>query len=219
MITATRAVKSISNTKKTLNWAGAALLLLPFAQLNTMAMAVTPAQNLASLLAKTRTLQANFTQIIYDDQNRCIDQTKGVVLVNKPNQFRWHVKTPIEQLVLSDGKKMWNYNPDLVQVVITQIDKTTGATPLAILSGSSTVLSQKFKVTQHNSTYYLNVTERNFGFKKMVLQFSHGTITTLRLFDSAGQQTKISFSKVKLNRALKSSNFVFIAPPEVDIIQ
>lgn len=40
----------------------------------------------------------------------------GTVAVKRPNLFRWDTQKPDENLLVSDGKTVWYYNPFVEQV-------------------------------------------------------------------------------------------------------
>ncbi len=44
-------------------------------------------------------------------------EVKGDMLIKKPDKFLVHYKEPAEQILLSDGKNLWIYTPELKQVI------------------------------------------------------------------------------------------------------
>ncbi len=44
-------------------------------------------------------------------------EVKGDMLIKKPDKFLVHYKEPAEQILVSDGKNLWIYTPDLKQVI------------------------------------------------------------------------------------------------------
>lgn len=55
------------------------------------------------------------TTTYIDVNNR--QEVKGTMLIKKPDKFLVHYKEPTEQLLISDGKSLWVYTPDLKQVI------------------------------------------------------------------------------------------------------
>src|SRR5690606_41802687 len=39
------------------------------------------------------------------------------ISLKRPRKFRWHTDPPLEQLLISDGEKIWLYDPDLEQEI------------------------------------------------------------------------------------------------------
>ena len=56
-----------------------------------------------------RTMQASFKQIVRADQ-REISRSKGSMALERPGKFRWQTQSPMEQLVIADGSKIWIYD-------------------------------------------------------------------------------------------------------------
>ena len=49
------------------------------------------------------------------------------------------MQKPYEQLVISDGAKVYQYDPDLLQVTERKVDAAIGTSPAAILFGSGSL--------------------------------------------------------------------------------
>ncbi len=182
-------------------------------------LAATPTQQLAQLLQNTSTLQANFVQKIYDESGTVIDQSSGQFILARPNQFRWQVLKPMNQLVVSNGQKIWTYDADLEQVVVKSVGKAIAATPLAILSGDTNALIKDFIITGRGNVYYLHAKQSDTNFTDINLYFSNNTIVGMTLFDNLGQKTELHFTQLKTNVAVTASDFVFVPPQGVDVVQ
>ena len=64
----------------------------------------------------------------------------------RPGQFRWDIREPYAQLVLSDGVNVFQYDPDLSQVSVRAAGAAMGSSPAAILFGTGD-MTQAFEVT------------------------------------------------------------------------
>ena len=78
-----------------------------------------------------KSLQADFTQTILDEQSRTLETSKGQMFMQKPGRFRWDYRQPPSQLIVADGQRMWLYDKELQQVTVRRLDKALSATPLA----------------------------------------------------------------------------------------
>jgi chaperone LolA len=63
-------------------------------------------------------LQAQFKQYELIEDGRKVDENSGSVWMQSPDLFRWHYKTPYEQLIVADGEQVWVYDEDLQQVTV-----------------------------------------------------------------------------------------------------
>src|SRR3970282_1683949 len=53
----------------------------------------------------------------------------------RPGKMRWNYEPPNEQLVVTDGKTVWLYDPLLENVTVQPVEGGTRGTPLAFLLG------------------------------------------------------------------------------------
>jgi outer membrane lipoprotein carrier protein len=76
-------------------------------------------QGLETTYRAVRDLKAEFQQAAF---NRTLNQTteaKGTLYLKKPGKLRWEYSAPAPQEIVSDGKKLWVYTPELKQVNVT----------------------------------------------------------------------------------------------------
>ena len=58
---------------------------------------------LHQFLAHTRTLKAEFSQVVIGKGGRTPQQSSGTVAISRPGKLRWDIQKPYPQLVLGDG--------------------------------------------------------------------------------------------------------------------
>lgn len=150
----------------------------------------------------------------------------GIMQVKRPGQFRWETTSPAKQLIVTSGKTVWIYDPDLEQAVRQNLDEQVGNTPALLLSGQPGTIMKSFRVTQPKAgePYFVLYPKSEDGvFESLGIRFtgnspSQSAPSQMILKDSLGQQTTITFSNVKLNPALNSSLFNFTPPKGTDVI-
>jgi len=173
---------------------------------------------LSELLQNTQTIQADFSQIVYDEDGHALSTSIGSFVLKKPNKFYWIITKPSKQIIVNDGKNIWNYQPDLEQVIVSKSSNTLQATPLAILSGSTGALTKNFSITQTDNNTFKLVAKHDGTFKYVWLNFSKGIINGMKLQDALGQSTTLKFSHVIVNIVPPSTKFMFTIPDGVDVI-
>ena len=62
---------------------------------------------------------------------------KGEFAFARPGRFRWDIRSPYQQLIVTDGKKLYFYDKDLKQVTIREAGDVISATPAAVLFGGA----------------------------------------------------------------------------------
>ena len=176
------------------------------------------AQRLNKLLTSTKAMTANFSQTTKGSNSGTF---KGSMTVQRPNNFRWETTSPSEQLIVANGSSLWIYDKDLQQATKQAVDSQVGNTPALLLSGDPNKIDSNFKITQpyENKNYYvLYPKSDSASFKNLSISFSGGKPVMMVLNDTLGQTTSISFSNIKLNPKISSSQFKFTPPKGVDII-
>jgi len=170
------------------------------------------------LLQKTKVIKAEFKQTVYDNDQHLISSSSGMFILQQPNKFYWLIETPNKQIIVNDSKKIWNYQPDLEQVTVKPSNAALSATPLAILSGSATALTNNFIIQRINDQLFSLTAKQHGSFKYVWLYFNKGIISSMELQDALGQKTKLTFSKVRTDIQVPANQFKFTAPPKVDVI-
>lgn len=188
------------------------------------AHADTAATTLSQLLKNIQTMRADFTQTITDKNAKQVQHSTGQMALQRPGKFRWEVKKPVAQVVVTNGSRLWIYDPDLEQVTIRLLTKEVGQSPAMLLSNTNIVLEKDYMVAttnENNSSlnwFLLKPKNKNSIFAVIKLGFSSSQIREMVLQDQLGHTTSIEFYNIKLNPGLSSSLFAFRVPPHVDVI-
>jgi outer membrane lipoprotein carrier protein len=186
--------------------------------------ASTPVADLSQLLQNIQTMRADFTQIITDKKAKELQRSSGHMALLRPGKFRWEVLKPTKQILVTNGSRLWIYDPDLEQVTIKLLTKEIGDSPAMLLSNTSEGLEKAYNVSlskelNHQLQWYLLVPKnKNNSFAAIKLGFDKNEIREMMLEDQLGQNTHIEFYNIKVNPTLASSLFVFKLPPNIDVI-
>lgn len=178
---------------------------------------------LSQLLKNIQTMQASFNQSIVDKKAKQIQHSSGLMSIQRPGKFRWEVKKPVAQIIVTNGSKVWIYDPDLEQVTIRALSKEVGQSPAMLLSNTNIALEKDYVVAKEadaSSLNWFSLTPKNKNsvFAMIRLGFNSGQIREMVLQDQLGHTTSIEFFNIKLNPSLASSLFAFQIPRHVDVI-
>ncbi len=179
---------------------------------------------LNNFLSNLSSVQAQFTQEQYDEENNLLEKTMGNVHIQRPNRFRWYYQKPYEQLIIADGEKVWIYDTDLEQITVKKLNRALGRTPAFLLSNQhNNQIDQDFLVTQlatNNNIQLFQLIPKGeqAQFDSIEIGLNLGILQSLKLIDNLGQKTFIAFKNVKQNIQLKAELFIFTPPAGVDII-
>jgi outer membrane lipoprotein carrier protein len=177
---------------------------------------------LRSFVRETQTLNASFTQTVFDAQGRQTARASGEFSIARPGHFRWSVDKPYKQLLVGDGDRVWIYDPDLNQVISRKSDKALGSTPAALLSGRDEV-EAAFEWREQpakDGLDWLAATpkDKDAAFRELRLGFDNAGLSALEVFDNFGQHTVIRFSKLERNPKLDPGLFRFKPPAGADVV-
>lgn len=177
---------------------------------------------LRQFLDVTKTLRADFTQMVVAKNGKKPQISSGVMMFSRPGKFRWEVVKPYEQLLVGDGEKVWIFDPDLRQVTVKKVDAAIGATPAALLVGGD-ALEKNFKLSEAGAREGLDWVEAipkssDSGFEKLALGFEGSELKAMQLLDNFGQTTSLSFSRIEHNPSIAATQFRFTPPAGVDVI-
>ena len=181
---------------------------------------------LHQFLESTKTLRAGFTQIVVAKNGTRPQQSSGVMIFSRPGKFRWQIEKPYSQLLVSDGEKVWIYDPDLRQVTVKKVGNALGGTPAALLAGESggkSTLEKSFTLREAGEREGLEWVEavpksQESGFEKLRLGFAGNDLKAMELFDNFGQTTSLYFSNLERNLVVAASLLSFKPPAGVDVI-
>lgn len=182
-----------------------------------------PVDDLSAQLTSVRTMRANFTQTVFDNRGKAVQQSRGKMSLERPGKFRWEVIAPIPQTVIANGSRLWIYDPDLEQVTIRSLKKSTGDTPALLLSDVDAELTGAYNVKPTSQkadarSYTLTPKSNDNMFASIKLAFVKNQIREMRLEDNLGHVTSIKFQQIETNINLPASLFVFKKPAKVDVI-
>ena len=195
--------------------------LLLFANL---AFAITADDNAAELwtiLESTTNLKADFSQVVYGSKKKVVRTVSGHMAIKRPKLLRWEVEKPETSLIVVDGKKFWNYDEELQQVTVQEMDDSYESSPVSLfLAADIADISKKYTIHKRSvNCFQLTPKNESDSFKKVELTFKSGLINSLVLVDQLNQTSKISFTNVQANINLAADLFIFEPPAGVDVVE
>jgi outer membrane lipoprotein carrier protein len=169
-----------------------------------------------------KSLRANFTQTVFNDQSRPLQTSSGQVFMQKPGRFRWDYRQPFKQIIVADGDRLWVYDSELAQVTVKRLEKAFSAAPLALLSGAVPV-EEAFTVhaiAQHDGLrwYELRPKDTQAEFTLIRVAFAGDLLKVIELEDVFNQRTRLNFEKLERNVAIDPALLRFVPPSGVDVI-
>ncbi len=168
-------------------------------------------------------LSMDFTRNLKSEIFETQRETKGKMYLKNPDKFRIETK---EEVIVTDGKFLWNYSEQNEQVIKSRLDKSKNIfKPNQYLSNFrkeyKTELGDGEKIDKIEC-YKLVLTpkEEDLFITKMTIWIDKKSLLARKLEyrDSNDNQITLLLDKIKINKGLKDSKFVFKASEGVEEI-
>ncbi len=171
-----------------------------------------------------RSLEGPFTQIVFNEDGSPAQRAAGTMQVQRPNRFRWDYAQPQPQEIVSDGERVWFYDPDLAQVTVRMLDKVLGNSPAALLASDRPVREAYavIDLPPADDIDWVALRPLHAGgdddFDEIRLGFDGDALARIEMTDAFGHVTRIQFGTLSRNRAIPADQFRFTPPPDVDVV-
>jgi outer membrane lipoprotein-sorting protein len=167
---------------------------------------------------KVTDFRASFVQTTRGGFIRVQSKGEGTVEVKKPGKMRWTYTKPEPQLIVSDGKRIYDYDPQSKAVTITDMPPDDQAPTAALfLAGKGDILRDYAVSTVESpvpGTRALRLEPRkpDPDYEYLVLAFDPTSyqIRGLMTRDRQGGESTIVFSNIRQNTNIPDKTF---APP------
>jgi outer membrane lipoprotein carrier protein len=188
----------------------------------TVAARADAVDTLRAFVRDVKSGRAAFTQVVSSADGQKKRSSSGSFEFERPNRFRFEYTKPFEQLIVSDGQKVWIHDVDLNQVSVRKLNQALGATPAALLAGAS--LDKEFELAAAPSEGGLDWVQatprqKEGAFESMRIGFRGKELAAVEILDGFGQRSRLDFSQYVANAAVPEARFRFVPPAGVDVIE
>jgi outer membrane lipoprotein carrier protein len=179
-------------------------------------------QLLRNFARNTDSGRAAFTQTVISADGARRKVSTGQFEFARPNRFRFAYAKPYEQLIVSDGQKVWIHDPDLQQASSRSLAQALGSTPASLLVGGAidTDFTLSAQPARDGLEWVLAKPRQTGGsIQSVQVGFRAGQLARLDVEDSFGQRSQIAFNGFEANAAVPAERFRFVPPPGTDVIE
>jgi outer membrane lipoprotein carrier protein len=171
---------------------------------------------------KVDSLSATFEQVQKDESGTVLQTSSGRLWLARPGKFHWRYEKPYEQLVICDGKQLWQYDPDLKQALMRPAGATLEGTPAQLLTDHAS-LEKHFTIEAAGSEggaqkLRLLPKAADSDFKSVELWLKDGAPSRMRFHDPLGGISEVTFGNVKANAYADPQLFTFKPPKGTEVI-
>jgi len=177
---------------------------------------------LKAFVRDVKTGRATFTQVVTSPDGDKKKTSSGRFEFARPARFRFDYIKPFEQLIVSDGRKVWVYDADLNQASSRNYTDALGATPAALLAGAD--LTRDFDLAALPARDGLDWAQatpkaRDGAFQFMRVGFRGNQLAAVEIVDSFSQRSLLQFTQFAANVELSPQSFQFVVPPGVEVLE
>ena len=152
-------------------------------------------------------------------------EESGILLLRKPGKMRWSYSHPAGKVFVLDGKYAWFYSPGDAQVErvsASQLDDLRS--PLRFLLGHTQLRKEldNLMVAADGAGFRISGVPKGMEQRVKVLSLwvtPAGAIERMRLEEVDGAVTEFVFSDLKENVPVRDSDFAFVPPAGVTVVQ
>jgi len=179
---------------------------------------------LQSFLSAMRTMEAEFIQRVVNPSRGTPGESKGKFYALRPGKFRWDYQYPFIQNIISDGREIFFYEPDLKQVSIASWSRLNNSPASFFVSNDPLEAVFDWSVLPDPLFQYPLVRLKpkkpgDVQYIDVLLSPENNTLIKLSILDSMGNLSHFHFYKSRLNTEIPMDRFQFKVPPGVDIVK
>lgn len=177
------------------------------------------AERLVDLLSNNDSLSGTFKQSLLDERGDTMQVNQGLFFFKNPGYLRWETIDPFPQLLISDRKQVWIYDPDLEQVTVRDVQVSQDNLFLLLFSGDIQGIHKYYDISLNSDAIFvLSPKAERSDFSEVRIQFSDNFIESIVVKDTLSQTSLFEFSRVVVDENLSQTLFVFTPPDNVEVI-
>mgnify|MGYP001413538183 FL=1 len=181
-----------------------------------------PIVKLDQLLSNIDTITAEINQLIVESDGGILEESQIIMHIKRPEGFYWETVTPFPELLVTNGKRLWNYQPDLEQVVIEDWNPDQSALAAQLLYGKTENLEEDYYIVaidaEQSQTFELKPKSPDNLYELITISFINSSLELIYIENSSGERTAWQFTSSDINPPLGEDLFEFIPPDGIEII-
>jgi len=182
------------------------------------------AMQLNTLLSGIQTFQADVRQLIVESTGGVLEESVITFKLKRPDGFYWETLEPYPELIVTDGKTLWNYQPDLLQVTLEDWVADRSELAAQLLSGRMDEIEADYFITGGDIgngsawEFVLEPVDPASLYERVTLYFRDGRLDSIHVDNGNGQRTFWEFFDHIIDAPLADAEFVFTVPEDIDVL-
>jgi outer membrane lipoprotein carrier protein len=174
--------------------------------------------------------QARFLQDSHIKAAGASDSAAGWMYFKKPSRMRWQYETPPDQKkeIVSDGRLVWMYMPADSLVMVYKLDQVMRSDLVMRFFSGMGQFQKDFTISwqrppQPGSSFVIDLFPKKEQpeLKRLTLTINPDTylVEKLEFTNALGEESRFTFTQVKLEVPLGPDFFTFKPPPGVQVVR
>ena len=168
------------------------------------------------------TMRASFVQTIQNNDDGLGSKLKGYLVVKRPELMLWYINEPSERILIFDRGSILIFDPDLNQVIKTDINQYQESNWIKILLDQSE-LNDFYKQYRKDSSSHTLIRyeplSNNSLMNTILLTIKEDVIHSIEIKQSEMETIHIDFDEIDMNIEIKDSFFYESIPNDSEVIE
>ena len=152
-----------------------------------------PIVKLDKLLSNIDTITAEINQLIVESDGGILEESQIIMHIKRPEGFYWETVAPFPELLVTNGKRLWSYQPDLEQVVIEDWNPDQSALAAQLLYGKTENLEEDYYIVaidaEQSQTFELKPKSPDNLYELITISFINSSLELIYIENSSGERT------------------------------
>lgn len=160
--------------------------------------------------------KADFKQTVRSTKGKVIQNGVGTFQMKRPNLFRMEVKAPQENVIVSDGKNLWFYDPFVEQVTVNWVEDAVNNTPFVLLTSNNAKNWQQYQVSQESDNFVLKPKSHQSPIQQFNIRITpNGILKGFSTIEKSGQSNLYLLKNI--SNFVTDNAFTFTVPKNAEL--
>ena len=166
------------------------------------------------------TFTASFTQIVVSKNDGSASKTTGELFISKPNLILWRVKLPTERIVLIKNNSISIYDPDLNQVLRSDINIFEEAKWIKVFTDrdARSYLESITETSDFSTRIIYKSLLLDSQLREFVIDKEGDQIRSIVIYLSGKDEFEITIEQVELDSNISDDFFYSSIPADAEVI-
>ena len=168
------------------------------------------------------TMRASFVQTIHNNEGVFDSKSTGYFVVKRPELMLWHINEPSERILIFDRGSILIFDPDLNQVIKTDINQYQESNWIKILLGQSELndfYKQYIEDSGSDTLIRYEPLSNNSLMNTILLTIKEDLIHSIEIKQPERETIHIDFDEIDMNIEIKDSFFYESIPTDAEVIE